>query len=153
MIDLVNLSPSNSSCYNISLIKIYSCHRAKGQSNSLESAVICDMSDMISVYTYLVLRYLVSRERSKRQKTYNSRYSLVVTHPTTNLPISSLCMAERTGCPVLLNLWSYVLEGLLYDIMNRMVVLGEIPIPENNKSAPMYKCKCGITTRVVLESR
>jgi hypothetical protein len=49
------------------------------------------------------------------QNTYNSRYSLVVTHPTTNLPISSLCMAERTGCPVLLNLWSYVQgSGLFY---------------------------------------
>jgi hypothetical protein len=40
--------------------------------------------------------------------TYNSGYSLVVTHPTTNPPISSLCMAERTGCPILLSLWSYV---------------------------------------------
>ena len=45
----------------------------------------------------------------KKTKTYNSGYSLVVTHPTTNPPISSLCMAERTGCPVLLTLWSYVI--------------------------------------------
>jgi hypothetical protein len=44
----------------------------------------------------------------KKKKTYNSGYSLVVTHPTTNPPISSLCMAERTGCPILLSLWSYV---------------------------------------------
>jgi hypothetical protein len=49
------------------------------------------------------------KRAKKEQKTYNSRYSLVVTHPTTNLPISSLCMAERTGCPVLLNLWSYMI--------------------------------------------
>ncbi|KAH9221787.1 hypothetical protein DL95DRAFT_381553, partial [Leptodontidium sp. 2 PMI_412] len=40
----------------------------------------------------------------KSAKTYNSRYSLVVTHPTTNLPIWCLCMAERTGCPVLTSL-------------------------------------------------
>jgi hypothetical protein len=33
----------------------------------------------------------------------------VITHPTTNLPISSLCKAERTGCPVFSSLWSYVL--------------------------------------------
>ena len=45
----------------------------------------------------------------KRTETYNSGDSLVVTNPTTNLPISSLCMAERTGCPVLLSLWSYVM--------------------------------------------
>jgi hypothetical protein len=32
----------------------------------------------------------------------------VVTHPTTNLPISGLSLAERTGCLVLLSLWSYV---------------------------------------------
>jgi hypothetical protein len=47
--------------------------------------------------------------RGRRKKTYNSGYSLVVTDPTTNPPIWSLCMAERTGCPVLSNLWSYVL--------------------------------------------
>jgi hypothetical protein len=47
--------------------------------------------------------------RQKDTKTYNSGYSLVVTDPTTNPPIWSLCMAERTGCPVLSSLWSYVL--------------------------------------------
>ena len=43
------------------------------------------------------------------KKTYNSWDSLVVTHPTTNQPIWSLCMAERTGCPILFSLWSYVM--------------------------------------------
>ena len=32
-----------------------------------------------------------------------------VTHSTTDLPIWCLSMAERTGCPVLTSLWSYVL--------------------------------------------
>ena len=32
----------------------------------------------------------------------------MVTHPTTDLPIWCSCMAERTGCPVLTSLWSYV---------------------------------------------
>ncbi|KAJ5289654.1 Formin binding protein (FNB3) [Penicillium atrosanguineum] len=41
------------------------------------------------------------------QKTYNSRDSLVVTHPTTNLPACGLSTAERTGSPVLHTLWSY----------------------------------------------
>ena len=36
----------------------------------------------------------------------------MVTHSTTNLPIWCLSMAERTGCPVLTSLWSYVLVQL-----------------------------------------
>ncbi|PKK34613.1 hypothetical protein CI102_14833, partial [Trichoderma harzianum] len=32
-----------------------------------------------------------------KKKTYNSRCSLVVTHPTTNLPVSGLSMGEQTG--------------------------------------------------------
>ena len=44
----------------------------------------------------------------KEKSTYGSRYSLVVTHPTTNLPICSLNMGERTGSLVLYSLWSYV---------------------------------------------
>jgi hypothetical protein len=39
-------------------------------------------------------------------KTINSRYSLVVTHPTTNLPAHGLSTAERTGSPVFHVLWS-----------------------------------------------
>ena len=42
----------------------------------------------------------------KNAKTYNSRYSLVVTHPTTNLPAHGLSTAERTGSPVFHVLWS-----------------------------------------------
>ncbi len=38
----------------------------------------------------------------------NSSYSLVVTGPTTNPPICGLCMAERTGCPVLHSLWLHL---------------------------------------------
>src|SRR2546421_12716391 len=39
-------------------------------------------------------------------KTINSRYSLVVTHPTTNLPAHGLSTTERTGSPALHVLWS-----------------------------------------------
>jgi hypothetical protein len=42
----------------------------------------------------------------KKYKTINSRYSLVVTHPTTNLPARGLSTAERTGSPVFHVLWS-----------------------------------------------
>jgi hypothetical protein len=48
-----------------------------------------------------------SRE-PKGSKTYNSWYSLVVTHPTTNQPIMRLSTGERTGSPVFSCLWSYV---------------------------------------------
>jgi hypothetical protein len=41
-------------------------------------------------------------------KTYNRRDSQMVTHSSTNRPVQCLCMAERTGCPVFTDLWSYV---------------------------------------------
>ena len=46
--------------------------------------------------------------RSKKTKTYNRRDSQMVTHSSTSRPVQCLCMAERTGCPVLTDLWSYV---------------------------------------------
>jgi hypothetical protein len=45
-------------------------------------------------------------------KTINSRYSLVVTHPTTNLPAHGLSTAERTGSPVFHVLWSIAKDNL-----------------------------------------
>jgi hypothetical protein len=52
-------------------------------------------------------------------KTYNSGYSLVVTHLTTNPPVRCLNRAERTGSLVFNVLWSYVkdtVEGLIYVV-------------------------------------
>jgi hypothetical protein len=46
---------------------------------------------------------------TKKTKTYNRRDSQMVTHSSTSRPVQCLCMAERTGCPVLTDLWSYVL--------------------------------------------
>ena len=45
----------------------------------------------------------------KKRKTYNRRDSQMVTHSSTSRPVQCLCMAERTGCPVFTDLWSYVL--------------------------------------------
>ena len=45
---------------------------------------------------------------AKKRKTYNRKDSPVVTHLSTNFPICSLDMAERTGCLVLYSLWSCV---------------------------------------------
>ncbi|KAL6151886.1 hypothetical protein ACJQWK_10250 [Exserohilum turcicum] len=50
-----------------------------------------------------------SPRRKKKEKTYNSRDSPVVTHLTTNLPVTSLCIAERTRDTEFWYLWSYVL--------------------------------------------
>jgi hypothetical protein len=50
--------------------------------------------------------------RCKKCKTINSRYSLVVTHPTTNLPARGLSTAERTGSPVLHVLWSIAKDSV-----------------------------------------
>lgn len=37
----------------------------------------------------------------------------MVTHSSTSRPVQCLCMAERTGCPVFTDLWSYVTIFLL----------------------------------------
>jgi hypothetical protein len=55
----------------------------------------------------LVLSVLAKK---KKTKTYNSGYSLVVTHLTTNPPVRCLNRAERTGSLVFNVLWSYVKE-------------------------------------------
>jgi hypothetical protein len=54
--------------------------------------------------------YMVMTERLA--KTYNSGDSLVVTHLTTNPPVSCLIKAERTGSHAFKILWSYVEEEL-----------------------------------------
>jgi hypothetical protein len=56
----------------------------------------------------LVVRVLVMFKVAKMSKTYNSGYSLVVTHLTTNPPVRCLNRAERTGSLVFNVLWSYV---------------------------------------------
>jgi hypothetical protein len=48
----------------------------------------------------------------KIDKTYNSGDSLVVTHLTTNPPVSCLSTAERTGSAEFRILWSYVQDQL-----------------------------------------
>ncbi|KAK1722374.1 uncharacterized protein BDZ83DRAFT_583174, partial [Colletotrichum acutatum] len=45
----------------------------------------------------------------KTSKTYNTRYSLVVTDPTTNPALIGLSMGERTGSRVFQWVWSYVM--------------------------------------------
>jgi hypothetical protein len=54
--------------------------------------------------------------RAKMAKTYNSGDSLVVTHSTTNPPVSYLNRAERTGslatsCPVDKEIFNFPVSG------------------------------------------
>jgi hypothetical protein len=53
--------------------------------------------------------------QKEQNKTYNTRDSPVVTHPSTNLAITGLSMGERTGSRVLQCLWSYV-TGLAIEL-------------------------------------
>jgi hypothetical protein len=50
----------------------------------------------------------------------------MVTHSSTSRPVQCLCMAERTGCPVLTDLWSYVLVDLDGSIMSLVVASGAL---------------------------
>jgi hypothetical protein len=70
--------------------------------------------------------------RPKMAKTYNSGYSLVVTHLTTNPPVRCLNRAERTGSLVFNVLWSYVKELVIgyYDILRQLVT----------KTLPVAQC-------------
>ena len=79
------------------------------------------------------------KKKGKKVKTYNSGYSLVVTHPTTNPPISSLCMAERTGFPILLSLWSYVLDTVLQNHIYSIYTI-EDPMLNRKPTLVYYVC-------------
>jgi hypothetical protein len=60
--------------------------------------------------------------RGAKTKTFNSGYSLVVTHLTTNPPVRCLNRAERTGSLVLNVLWSNV-EDMLSSQQYKLVVI------------------------------
>ncbi|ORY59311.1 uncharacterized protein BCR38DRAFT_351782, partial [Pseudomassariella vexata] len=82
-------------------------------------------------------------------KTYNTRDSLVVTHPTTNLAVCSLSMGEQTGSRILCSLWSYVPEQCVttgYMLLNHALSLdrntqnkGGRSIPKHGKNQMYYK--------------
>src|ERR1700744_6483315 len=71
----------------------------------------------------LTLYYRLSK------KTYNSRDSPMVTHSNTNLPVRSLCTGERTGPAAFSDLWSYVAEIRVIEIINGSC---EIVCPRSN---------------------
>ena len=60
-------------------------------------------------YRVMSIAIKVSQQKKSKNKTYSTRDSLVVTHPTTSLAIRGLSMGERTGSRVFHYLWPYVL--------------------------------------------
>jgi hypothetical protein len=59
----------------------------------------------------------------------------MVTHSSTSRPVQCLCMAERTGCPVLTDLWSYVLVAVVVYPMMLPVTHSRKPRFESNTKA------------------
>ena len=52
----------------------------------------------------------------------------MVTHSSTSRPVQCLCMAERTGCPVFTDLWSYVLIlEYLQPILTKSIAYEKAP--------------------------
>jgi hypothetical protein len=95
-------------------------------SQAPRSLVTSPSALLSSVSSYPSRCHVVFAATSRRQKemtiTYNSGYSLVVTHLTTNPPVRCLNRAERTGSLVFNVLWSYVedeLDGTLYIMVEK----------------------------------
>jgi hypothetical protein len=59
----------------------------------------------------------------------------MVTHSSTNRPAQCLCVAERTGCPVFTNLWSYVFTSIFQYILYIKILLATIVL----KSLPIAR--------------
>ncbi|KAK2062052.1 hypothetical protein LY76DRAFT_506685, partial [Colletotrichum caudatum] len=90
----------------------------------------------------------------KTKRTYNTRYSLVVTDPTTNPALIGLSMGERTGSRVLQWVWSYV-EDLRTKVNYRLDMLDRreraltIPTAEHHPFSKSLKSShtCQLLTR------
>jgi hypothetical protein len=99
----------------------------------------------------LMLRIL-QQKKIKEVKTYNRRDSQMVTHSSTSRPVQCLCMAERTGCPVLTDLWSYVsTKPELYVVKistTRPVAQGRrlIGTRETRGQLPSPRLRCWLAT-------
>jgi hypothetical protein len=69
-----------------------------------------------------------------QKRTFNSGYSLVVTHLTTNPPVRCLNRAERTGSLVLNVLWSNV---KVFNDQFLIVLQINLSIPRFNTGPPL----------------
>ncbi|EHK18258.1 uncharacterized protein TRIVIDRAFT_158384 [Trichoderma virens Gv29-8] len=90
------------------------------------------------------------KKLNQKRKTYNSRCSLVVTHPTTNLPVSGLSMGEQTGPRIFHYLWSYVPASHLQCIITLQCL---VLIPKTERAmGPQLHCYWALAMRDSLQS-
>ena len=77
----------------------------------------------------------------------------MVTHSNTSRPVQCLCMAERTGCPVLTDLWPYVLDEFcnVYISAQKHVEPSRVgrPVPHHHITLTLVKRPC-LSTLLVL---
>ena len=90
--------------------------------DAVEDMLVCGSTRSLQRVEELKSNIVPSGRGGKIAKTYNRRDSLVVTHPTTNLPACGLSTAERTGSPVLHTLWSYVLVSYFKGLISWLTV-------------------------------
>jgi hypothetical protein len=76
----------------------------------------------------------------------------MVTHSSTSRPVQCLCMAERTGCPVFTDLWSYVLVFKFCRTYSETIVRQESPSSKisSNSILLLNKLEAPATLRLQL---
>jgi hypothetical protein len=90
-----------------------------------------------SLYTTLAWAYRNLMGKKEKAKTYNSGYSLVVTHLTTNPPVRCLNRAERTGSLVFNVLWSYVKDFTIISYNNAKMHCSALYMGMRTESLPL----------------
>ena len=78
----------------------------------------------------------------------------MVTHSSTSRPVQCLCMAERTGCPVLTDLWSYVLlieECIVKICCQKPIEGGRAELVEVERSVALPSPKRSYVRRLLAE--
>jgi hypothetical protein len=89
---------------------VVSPHRLVSACRTTDYLQLHDICNIPTTRLYLVFygHSAAKSSATKKAKTYNSGYSPVVTHLTTNPPVHCLSTAERTGSSIFSVLWSYV---------------------------------------------
>ncbi|KAB5566232.1 hypothetical protein GE09DRAFT_730975 [Coniochaeta sp. 2T2.1] len=82
--------------------------------NPEQKVIVRKLSQALRPSQGVIRTQSMSRKAKKGCKTYNTRDSPVVTHPSTSLAIICLSMGERTGSRVFRYLWSYVTVSPLF---------------------------------------
>jgi hypothetical protein len=98
----------------------------------------------------------LNEPKSAKIKTYNSGYSLVVTHLTTNPPVRCLNRAERTGSLVFNVLWSYVkivVVANIYIVMQNLhlfdiTVVLETAMRRMHTTQPRIRYRARATSKI-----